>query len=92
MTDEFDKIEWVDPPPPQRTAWVVRLAPLTQRQGEWAKVHTMGTEGSAQATVSTLRSGVLKRPAGSWEFRASGADVYARYMGPIDDYPAGEPN
>lgn len=84
------EIEWVDPPPKKRTPWVTRLAVLTQNPGKWAKVYTMGTEGSASATVSTLRSGVLKRPAGAWEFRSDGPDVYARYMGPVEGYPDNE--
>lgn len=88
MTD----IVWADPPARKRTPWVTRLLPLIERPGSWARIHTMGTEGSAQATVSTLRSGKLMRPTGAWEFRSDGADVYARYMGPVNGYPMGEAN
>ena len=75
-------MEWVEPP--TASPWELLLAPLTERPTKWAKVKTMGSPGSASATVSNLRSGVLRRPAGEWEFRSSESHVFARYMGPIE--------
>lgn len=80
MTNDVD---WKAPPSRKRDgAWVARLLPLMERPTEWALVATYETQTTASSTVGGLRKGRLRIPEGRWDFRSSGADVFARYLGP----------
>lgn len=89
--DEY-AIEFMDPPPPKRggrNMWRENLKPLIDRPGEWARVRRAPSRAVAQSTVSHFRSNRATLPPGRWEFACrvseTGADVYAKYLGPDDD-------
>ncbi len=79
-----------DPMPLNATErWPERLAPLTERPGEWARVYISPHIKAARAYASKLRMRPQEHalPEGQFEFRAAPlpdgtAAVYARYLGP----------
>lgn len=90
-----DRIIWQDPPgitnrsggPPR--VWEPLLTPLMEHPGRWALVKSYTAASSARNSVTGLRLGRVRAPAGRWEFtsRTNGdsADVYARYLGPEEE-------
>ena len=81
--DKVSEIVWKDPPTQDnRYVWVDVLAPLVDHPGRWAIVRTTKTSAVARSTVDNLNRGTLRPPPGRWEFRASGCEVFARYLGP----------
>lgn len=76
-------VVWKDPPrKDKRVAWPKRLEPLKSRPGDWALVHTAGTENSAISTVNRLENKRdLNMPEGQFEFSRDGKNIYARYLG-----------
>lgn len=84
----MSEIEFRDPPPIKTGSpgtWVIRLSPLLDHVGRWAVVHVAPDNGAAQTTASHLRAGRLVSPAGRWEFRAAGPEIFARYLGPEEE-------
>lgn len=79
-------IVWCDPPESggrqggSRGRWLLLLAPLKERPGEWARVSVSDSPKKAQNSVSGLRqaarseagrqAGGIHIPAGRWEFAA----------------------
>ena len=76
MTD----IVWQDPPDP---AWTAEAAQLMAHPKRWALLKTYPNLALPSAIKrSALRGGqVALLPVGAWEFRVSGCDLYARYVG-----------
>ncbi len=87
---------WEDPPPAhpsQRGApaqWPVRLRPLVEHPGRWAKVCHYRGYNSARESARKITSGQLPLVLGTWEAvarytdpddRTKGADLYVRYCG-----------
>lgn len=86
MTD----IVWQDPPAPalggrgKPRAWVAEAAQLKAHPKRWALLKTCKSRADASSFKhSALVAGrvVAFRPLGAWEFRVSGCDLYARYVG-----------
>ncbi len=99
-TPEF-KIRWEEPPPINRSnngreiddkmTWMERLEPIKaarkEHPKEWAVIRTFKKNGRHWTAARNLTYGLLKIPAGRWEFvartNAAGEhNVYARYLGP----------
>jgi hypothetical protein len=73
-------VEWRDPP---ASPWVARIEPCMERPGCWAMVHRFREPSFAHQAARDLRTLRLApgRPAGVWEFRSAGGEVFARYLG-----------
>lgn len=83
-----EEIEFRDPPSSPRGVpgtWAERLSPLLEHVGRWAVVRTTPTSNTASKTAWLLRKGQFVPPPGRWEFRSSGCEVFARYLGPDED-------
>jgi len=89
-----DELVWEDPPQFQHGGWdrktpppwVLRLTPLIEKPGVWARVHTT-TRATAASTVTHLRRRERRIPEGVWEFACRTSPdrrgvIYARYLGP----------
>lgn len=89
--DGAGDIVWEDPETTATgscsSAWVDRLAPLMDCPGRWANLGEY-----TNATVTLLKQGTLRAPAGRWEFTGRRRDrpkgrafLFARYLGPEDE-------
>lgn len=86
-------IVWQDPPAPAQggpgkpRAWVAEAAQLMAHPKRWALLKTFKSRADASdfkfAALKGLR--IAFRPVGAWEFRVSGCDLYARYVGEDTD-------
>lgn len=78
----FVTIIWQEPPEQERS-WRARLAPLVEQPEDWALVYCAPTPSTARSAAVRLRKRVytVPRPTHRWEFKTSGTDVYARYIG-----------
>ena len=85
-----EKITFGDPPPHGndgtirgKVDWYSIADQLRSRPGEWAKIRTATTKGTAGGTVRRIRIGKFKAftPAGSFEATGRGVDIWARYVG-----------
>lgn len=91
MKEESLEIVFESPKSPRAgrmsSLWTKRLEPLTARPDEWARVLEVDTKQKAYAIASDLKRGVLRVPAGKWEFAGRQAEdgvkgfVYARFLG-----------
>lgn len=63
--------------------WVDIAAQLRARPGEWAKIRTFPSKGSAGASATHIKKGTYEamRPAGAFDATSRGCDVWARYIG-----------
>lgn len=63
--------------------WAAIAAELRARPGEWAKVSTSTSNGTAYQIASQLRLGKYRpfQPAGQFEAVKRGFDVWARFVG-----------
>lgn len=79
-------IEFRDPPAAKAGTtsrpWVEALSPLLDHEGRWAVVRTLKSAAAASTALHRLRYRIVHMPAGKWEFRSSGPEVFARYIGP----------
>lgn len=79
---------WQDPPD-RRTRraeprqWLAEAAALKTNPKRWALLRTAPTDKIARGWASQARIGAkfAFRPAEAWEFKTSGCDIYARYVG-----------
>lgn len=86
-------IVWQDPPAPARGGrgkarrWAAEAAQLRAHPKRWAllKPCTSAAEASSFKSSALKGTKVAFRPVGAWEFRVSGCDVYARYVGEDTD-------
>lgn len=70
-------------PPPEKSqksfgvpgVWVTRLAPCSERPGEWLKIGPFPGAKRGGRHASNLKKGLIKLPAGTWEFTSSGDNV-----------------
>jgi len=75
------------PQPSLRTAEMrADAARLIAQPGEWVRIGTYPTSGTAKTTAYHIRKGrlVAYRPAGDFDATARGTDVWARYLGDPD--------
>lgn len=80
------KIEWQDPPPAARIGarvFVAEAEGLRAHPKRWAllKTYPAGVHASAFKSLAVRGRKAAFRPAEDWEFRVSGCDLYARYVG-----------
>lgn len=98
VPEEFE-VRWEDPPSIDRSkndplswyekneslSWYERLEPLKREPKRWAIVRTFKEKGRNTTAANNLRYGLLRIPAGKWEFtaRSVGSEhhVYAKYLG-----------
>lgn len=80
------EIEFRDPPAragaPARVTTYQRLRRLTERPGEWAVIHNLGSSASAASFVRRVKRDPSCRPPGTFEFTVRSledgrAEVYA---------------
>lgn len=66
-----------------RVSWVAEAAMCRARHGEWIALATRNTQAGARATASQINHGLLRAfsPAGDYEARVDGNQVWARYLG-----------
>ena len=82
-------LDWKTPPGadsgrlPSRGKWVRIAEQLRERAGQWALVYVGPSKNAASCLASEHRTGRTPafRPAGHYEVRQDGCDVYARYVG-----------
>jgi hypothetical protein len=77
---------WQDPPTPgdrPARAFVEEAAELRSHPKRWALIKTFNTRQGATVFKSAAIRGKKAsfRPAGDWEFRVTGVDLYARFIG-----------
>ena len=80
---------WQDPPeshtgrPGAPRRWVEEAAELRAHPKRWALIKTMPEGSNARSFATQARRGdkAAFLPIGAWEFRVTGGDVYARYLG-----------
>ncbi len=80
---------WQDPPTPVRPrssapqAFVEEAAQLRSHPKRWALIKTFHRSQAASVFKSAAVRGKKAsfRPVGDWEFRVTGPDLYARYIG-----------
>jgi hypothetical protein len=63
--------------------WMVALAPLVKKPGQWALIQTCETPVHANKLQSNLhaRQAKIPEPNHVWQFAARGCEVYAIYRG-----------
>ena len=72
-----------EPPPPSPRAFLKEAAELRSHPKRWALIKTFNSSRAAAVFKSAAIRGVKAsfRPPSDWEFRTTGADLYARYIG-----------
>lgn len=77
-------VKFQDPPeetPRRQLKWHPLCEQVMQAPGTWARIATTRNAYQAANAVRSLRSRKVKYPDGIFQFRNSGAEVYARYLG-----------
>lgn len=81
VTTDCRDVEWEQP---RQGVWWDRLAPLSERPGEWAVVYETHNASTARKYASNLTSGRYNLPPGRYEFRGQERDgkgaIYARLL------------
>ena len=72
---------WKDPPTPARTRLVFPESALRAKKGKWAVLKTCSTKQSASSAAGYLKKRLKADGINGFEARASGVEVYARFVG-----------
>jgi hypothetical protein len=96
-TSWVDEVPPIGGPLDPQAVYVERLRPLLAEPGRWAIIKS-GTAASCHGAAQALRLRQYHVPLGQWEFtvrtfrrgvhigRGGTANLYARYLGPDEDY------
>ncbi len=63
-------------------SWMPVLTGLQEKPREWGMIREYDNLDQARSAASNLRRGIIKKPAGLFEFKANRGRLYGRYLGP----------
>lgn len=75
----------MDRPPPHgrnHGAYVLLLSPFMEHPGLWGVVRNYPNAKTASRIAERLRARIYTMPAGEWDFRVRGLDLWGCYLGP----------